>query len=210
MAREIQSNELPQGETLHLFADPLYCYHTDHVEDLVTLDMIENTRKHLFKSQQFSNVGGYQSSHLVGQDDKHGDWSKLYAHVEEHMRKYLEQNGCRYPDVKMKGSGLWINVNGRGHYNKPHNHVGTSFSGIFYVQVPKHSGGLYFMRGSQQNGHIEMMCSQPEYGPLFEIMPSAGDLFLFPSELVHGVYPNYSKSDRISVSFNINIVGWAY
>ena len=95
MAREIQSNELPQGETLHLFADPLYCYHTDHVEDLVTLDMIENTRKHLFKSQQFSNVGGYQSSHLVGQDDKHGDWSKLYAHVEEHMRKYLEQNGCR-------------------------------------------------------------------------------------------------------------------
>ena len=83
-------------------------------------------------------------------------------------------------------------------------------SGIFYVQVPKHSGGLYFMRGSQQNGHIEMMCSQPEYGPLFEIMPSAGDLFLFPSELVHGVYPNYSKSDRISVSFNINIVGWAY
>ena len=35
-------------------------------------------------------------------------------------------------------------------------------------------------------------------------------MFIFPSELYHGVYPNYSREERISVAFNLNILGYQY
>jgi uncharacterized protein (TIGR02466 family) len=38
------------------------------------------------------------------------------------------------------------------------------------------------------------------------IPPEVGKLIIFPSWLDHGVNPNLSDTDRISMSFNINLM----
>ena len=195
------------GTNLNLFYDPIY-HVNDGGENIVDVDLIMATRLIHQNSMEFSNVGGYQSPTNPKNLDK---FQRLYDFVEEHLCIYMQNQGCSKPRLKFTGAGLWININGRGHYNKIHNHPETHFSGIYYVQVPQHSGALYFARDGSRSFQIEALCGDavPEYGPLFEVMPDKGDLFIFPSELNHGVYPNYSRKDRISVSFNINIVGWA-
>ena len=82
----------------------------------------------------------------------------LFTYVEEHLNKFMDHLGCNKPALKYAGGGLWVNINGRGHYNKPHNHPETHFSGIYYVEVPEHSGALYFQRRQMQSFQIEALC----------------------------------------------------
>ena len=204
MSIQIESENLPAG--MHnLFPTPLRYVNVG--TQLVTDQMITDTREELFKSMEFSNVGGYQSAPVI----KGNVWQPLFQVAKAQLVKYLEELGAKSSiDWNIHGAGLWLNVNGRGHYNKVHNHGGTHFSGIYYVKVPPKSGMLYFQRPSQHNTVLEEHCRQEEYGPLFEVMPRDGDMFIFPSELNHGVYPNYSREERISIAFNLNIIGYQY
>ena len=209
MAKDAHTGmKLPSdGNYMQLFYDPIY-HVNDGGKEIVDQALVIDTRILHQESNQFSNVGGYQSPTNPKNLEK---FEPLFTYVEEHLNKFMDHLGCKRPALKYAGGGLWVNINGRGHYNKPHNHPETHFSGIYYVQVPEHSGALYFQRRQMQSFQIEALCGDrnPEYGPLFEVMPEKGDLFLFPSEMYHGVYPNFSRQDRISVSFNINIHGWA-
>ena len=204
MSIQIESENLPEG--IHnLFPSPII--YNNVGTQLVTDQMITDTRESFFKSMQFSNVGGYQSAPVI----KGTAWQPLFQVAKAQLVEYLNGLGGNTGVVwNIQGAGLWLNVNGRGHYNKPHNHAGTHFSGIYYVKVPPKSGMLYFQRPSHNNPIIEEHCKNREYGPLFEVMPRDGDMFIFPSELNHGVYPNYSREERISVAFNLNIIDYQY
>ena len=204
MSIQIESESLPEG--IHnLFPSPIIYKNVG--TQLVTDQMITDTRKDLFKSMQLSNVGGYQSAPVI----KGSAWQPLFQVAQAQLVDYLNGLGANTGVMwNIQGAGLWLNVNGRGHYNKPHNHGSTHFSGIYYVKVPPKSGMLYFQRPSMQNCMIEEHCKNREYGPLFEVMPRDGDMFIFPSELNHGVYPNYSREERISVAFNLNIIDYQY
>lgn len=204
MSIQIESENLPEG--IHnLFPSPII--YNNVGTQLVTDQMITDTRESFFKSMQFSNVGGYQSAPVI----KGTAWQPLFQVAKAQLVEYLNGLGGNTGVVwNIQGAGLWLNVNGRGHYNKPHNHAGTHFSGIYYVKVPPKSGMLYFQRPSHHNPIIEEHCKNREYGPLFEVMPRDGDMFIFPSELNHGVYPNFSREERISVAFNLNIIDYQY
>ena len=198
-----ESSNLEQ-KTHNLFPTPITYKNVG--TDLVTEELVYKTQKEYHKSMEFSNVGGYQSSPAI----KGPAWQPLFMIAKSVLTEHLKDSNAKITEWNIQGGGLWMNVNGRGHYNKPHNHGGTHFSGIYYVKVPPKSGALYFMRPGPHNPIIEEHCKFPEYGPLFEVMPRDGDMFIFPSELYHGVYPNYSREDRISIAFNLNIMGYQY
>lgn len=102
----------------------------------------------------------------------------------------------------------WVNVNFPGTSNARHCHPFAMLACTYYVKVPKNSGGLYF----DDSRSIETMWptvvdedpKRPWTFKSVRYQPSEGMIVLFPAWLQHGVEENRSKSDRISVSFNLS------
>lgn len=103
----------------------------------------------------------------------------------------------------------WANINGTGSMNCPHSHPGAQWSGVYYVKTPEaksspSSGMLEFL--DPRGGSITSQAIRGAecFSPKYSILPRSGLLVLFPSYLVHWVYPNDSTEERMSIAFNIN------
>ena len=90
----------------------------------------------------------------------------------------------------LKLKEFWINVNKPGDSNAAHTHHDITppvsppgISGVFYIRIPEGDAGDILF------GHER-------------VQPYENLLILFPSDMVHMVYPNNTDNDRISLSFN--------
>jgi uncharacterized protein (TIGR02466 family) len=108
----------------------------------------------------------------------------------------------------VEGEG-WTNVSERGAFNTPHAHGEFLWSGVYYVNTPEtssaKSGMLEFIdprRGASVGGNLRPAI----FSPKFQIRPRSGLMLIFPSYLLHWVYPNQEVSPRVSIAFNAKIV----
>ena len=99
----------------------------------------------------------------------------------------------------------WMNVNPTGSFNAPHTHPGAHWSGVYYVSQPAvekgNSGMIEFLdpRSDLPNWRV---LDAPSFKIKKKLRPMPGDLILFPSYLLHWVYPNEADGDRVTVAFN--------
>ena len=99
----------------------------------------------------------------------------------------------------------WMNVNPPGGYNAPHSHPGAHWSGVYYVSQPEvevgNSGMIEFLdpRSDLPNWRI---LQANAFRAKKRIRPAPGTLILFPSYLVHWVYPNETSDERVTIAFN--------
>ena len=151
-----------------------------------------------------SNYGGWQSKPSLGQDNdliRH----KLYKIFNETINKLLIG--------RVIIDGWWININGHGSFNLSHNHPNCDLAGVYYVQVPKDSGVIYFENPHNFYARNELDNYTPDaktglsQGIDSSCQPTEGMLLVFPSYLRHGVSLNASQEDRISISFNLRVIG---
>jgi len=114
----------------------------------------------------------------------------------------------KFPIARMDG---WVNTNGMGGMNIPHDHPGYMWSGCYYVSAPAtkvekdknhRSGVLEFLdpRGSVLSASVP---NSETFNIRIQRQPQEGVLFIFPSYVWHWVYPNEEDSERISIAFNI-------
>jgi hypothetical protein len=85
--------------------------------------------------------------------------------------------------------GFWFNAQGPGQETSLHTHEEDNelLSGVYYVDVPKHSGKLVLIDGQLTT----------------RIMPKAGHFLFFPPSLPHRVEANRGTQQRLSIAFNI-------
>ena len=99
----------------------------------------------------------------------------------------------------------WMNINPPGGFNAPHTHPGAHWSGVYYVSQPEietgSSGMIEFLDPRTDLPHWRLLKSSA-FRPKRGLRPKAGEMILFPSYLVHWVYPNESGDERISIAFN--------
>lgn len=99
----------------------------------------------------------------------------------------------------------WMNANAPGAFNAPHTHPGAHWSGVYYVTQPRvetgNSGMIEFLDPRVDLPHWRLLQSST-FSPKRRIRPEAGEMILFPSYLVHWVYPNETDEERVSVAFN--------
>ncbi len=103
----------------------------------------------------------------------------------------------------------WINVNGPGAYNAPHEHPGWTFSGTYYVSMPTMSagrGGMIEFLDTRMGVSVFGLAGAESFASKHTLRPAAGDLILFPCWLKHWVYPNEAAEERVSVAFNLRFV----
>jgi uncharacterized protein (TIGR02466 family) len=128
---------------------------------------------------------------------------------------YAREAGISY-DLEWVLQG-WANVNMKGDYHNLHNHPHSWLSGTYYISVPDQSDADLF-RSDLNPASISFFDPRPQANmnairndgqvdPEHRLLPSAGDLFLWPAFLHHLVHPNMAESPRISISFNV-VLKW--
>lgn len=99
----------------------------------------------------------------------------------------------------------WMNMNPPGGFNAPHTHPGAHWSGVYYVNQPDvetgNSGMIEFLDPRSDLPSWRLLKASA-FRPKFKIRPEAGQMILFPSYLMHWVYPNESDEERVTVAFN--------
>jgi hypothetical protein len=80
---------------------------------------------------------------------------------------------------------IWVCVNGRGHYNRRHQHNPGRMSGAYYVTTPSPVAAIVFH--GEQDVRVE---------------PEPGMLLVFDGGYEHSVEPNQADADRVVVSCN--------
>ena len=103
-------------------------------------------------------------------------------------------------------NSMWIVEQQPGEYNPIHVHTDCDVSTVMFLKAPiflpsekpdrDDDGTIYFVGGSGSNDKLKMSS--------LKVKPKPGQFFIFPSHLMHTVYP-YKTNDnfaRRSVSFN--------
>ena len=146
------------------------------------------------------NVGTGHNSYQTGIPKKYIDNSFFLGYVihfgELYLRttnsQYKDMNGSYYRKIMMRdnvghydGYDIWMNFTYKGDDNPIHNHAGN-FSSIIYVKDED---------------------SQPTIFPSINYVhtPKEGEMLLFPSHLQHEVNVKQTESERISISYNLNL-----
>jgi uncharacterized protein (TIGR02466 family) len=149
-----------------------------------------------------SNVGGFQTNNFTENNFKNKNiFNDLFI---EPVSYFLSSFKIK-KQFKINNFNFWINKNYPKTYNIAHAHGNNKISGIYYLEVPPQSGSLVFQNGDNIKLNSNDIFDDPNFYPLYRIFPKKFDLFLFFSETIHYVEPNFSNEDRISVAFNIDI-----
>ena len=104
---------------------------------------------------------------------------------------------------------IWVNFMKAGEWNPAHFHAGC-ISCVMYLQVPKEIEEENTQSESSKNsnqpsaGRIQWTYGESIHfsESFFTQTPKEKDVWFFPADLKHFVYPFKSKSERISISCN--------
>ena len=183
-----------------IFLNSIYQANLNDISNKKILSEIDLVKKIDLDGVLFSNRGGWQS-HAIG-------YSKIDPDTE--VKKLFNLALSIVDDIykiwgisdKIEKADMWFNINGPGAYNSEHDHAGSKMSAVYYVDVPKDSGNLVFVRPDNQN-HFFYAKNPTEYTfQSYEICPSDGLLVICPSNLRHYVTPNISQKNRVSIAIN--------
>lgn len=168
----------------------------------------ERDRKGVRKSN-FPELGSWHSHVKLHKD---ATFTGLVQHVDAAAALMCRELGY-HRSYRLKIGTMWSIVNPPGGLNRAHIHPGCIWSGVYYVQAPKNSGGIEFIDPRTQN-----LMSPAKFIPntrrprkcwtKVRYKPVAGRMLIFPSWLYHSVEPNRSRAkgrdaDRVILSFNL-------
>jgi uncharacterized protein (TIGR02466 family) len=149
-----------------------------------------------------SNGGGWQSDTL---DLATPELAELFAEVHKRLEE-VHRAFAFNPSMRQVITEAWININQKGHFNYSHDHPGSLFSAVYYVEGGADKGDLELKTPIAPHTYTisnEMVGSFNAFtGHAMLIPPVTGDLLIFPSWLLHRVNMSQSNEDRISIAFN--------
>jgi uncharacterized protein (TIGR02466 family) len=150
---------------------------------------------------------GYTASNVLGWHSK----TNLFELPEVQPFKHIVDGAIAqvaeamgYGGVRILPANCWANVSPKYASNKIHDHANCLLSGVYYVKTPQDCGTIMF---------YDPRDAKTFYKPVVKGFTAytadavahaaeAGVLLIFPSWLKHGVEPNLSDDDRVSISFN--------
>ena len=149
-----------------------------------------------------SNAGhGWQSNDGI-------DTSPIFTKAMREIKKVVGRELMHYMGAEPGTSecimhNSWANVNYKHGWNAPHLHNGCYYSGVMYIRADGDEGGIRFL-----DTHYKVVGNMPAMPRMRESIihyPRTGDLYIFPSGLMHMVEPNTTDKERYSISFNCEV-----
>ena len=138
----------------------------------------------------------------------------LYEYLQAMLYNYvwnsLTRSGHELEKLSVHLDHMWIVSQYAGEYNPIHFHTYCDISSVIYLKVPEFEDRLKTKKlpeyKTQRDGMIEFVyktaCPTGMEKGSISFMPQEGQLVVFPSNLLHTVYPFQGKEERRSVAFN--------
>ena len=217
----------------HLFPSliheiPLYEYGENRDK---VIDYVYSERKNDPTGENYrTNRGGWQSN-----DGYYLGENPVRNLVLNSLGNYFNTNSIIKPGVNIYLTACWININKKGDFNVQHDHPGCHMSGVMYLKIPENKkdtkvsgvnsidgyadaigdpvgGEIAFANHNSFGSWKELFYYTDEFKKKYSqfgayyIEPKEGVMLFFPANLRHHVEPSKSDEDRISVSFNADLV----
>ena len=122
----------------------------------------------------------------------------------------LTREGIEVDQLEVKLDHMWIVSQYENEYNPIHFHTYCDLSSVMWLKIPemdqRSKNGKLPAYKTQRDGNIEFVYKTAcpgafERGSL-SFAPEPGSMVLFPSNLLHTVYPFQGPGERRSVAFN--------
>ena len=126
------------------------------------------------------------------------------------FRHYLDWN--RVKNYKCSLSSVWINKMTEHEYNPVHVHQGSLFTGlssVLILHIPESYGVEYSADDQPLNGQLMILGSASGQFANIDYQPyglKTGDLFVFPFDMRHCVYPFNGRGERLTIAANIDVL----
>ena len=122
---------------------------------------------------------------------------KFLAFLQETIHTFfdLHKDECGFYGItsdKIQLTDMWVNVMKKGDTHSPHIHGRSLYSFVLYINTTDNDAPFYYIEDGILNS-------------LGIHSGSQSMIMIFPSTMIHGVYPKTSDPERISVSGNISI-----
>mgnify|MGYP001175651722 CR=1 FL=1 len=124
----------------------------------------------------------------------------MYELLKSYVFNYVKS--CLNKEIKsFELKSCWAVCQFENDYNPIHWHDGH-LSGVMYTKMPKDLGTSY--KKENKNGKIAFIHGSTHLSvtSVYDVKPEIGDLYIFPSNMMHTVYPFFSDEERRSISFN--------
>ena len=153
------------------------------------------------EGERRSNRNGWQSDTFLWREEIF----KPLLDETLNASKIIANNLSNKELPQMVVRAMWGNINPKGGFNFTHVHPSGWMSGVYYIQLPEKNNEIVFQdpRSARMMDFQRSSLVKDEY---FSHYPKVGELLLFPSWLPHFVSPNTSDQNRISISFNVELI----
>ena len=148
------------------------------------------------KRRNLSNRGGYQSEPFPITSTPFGN--------------YINNSLSFISDYNL--SDAWLNINRNHDYNETHCHPESDLAFIWYITDNDDKLGLMnphaFTRSKLINIPNQIGSTEMPIEIVADVIYprcTAGDMLIFPADLLHSVLPTHKPEPRISISFNISL-----
>ena len=214
---EETNGEFVKEHTIRLpFSPPIYQSKFNSSELKVLQELAEDTRNSFRLGNKLS--GNIQEQRAV-ESLEQNIFYILAPHIREYVKFFTEKiklsgntgydtddNEIRdYSKLNFSLSALWFNYMTKNEFNPMHLHTGL-ISGVLMIKVPEEISQEHISIPIESNARCPGMLEwiRTGYGSgFYRKYPVEGEIYLFPSELHHQVYPYASDVERITASFNV-------
>ena len=196
----MNSNAQTELSCHNLFPTPLFVFNLKEHEQL--------NRQLLNLIYQLKTIDpGYTASNVLGWHSQANlfeiqELQQFKQTIDDAIAQVAQTMG--YGGVKILPANCWANVSPKHASNKIHDHANCLLSGVYYVKTPKDCGNIMFYdpRDAKTFYKPKVTSFTAYSADAVAHAAEAGVLLIFPSWLKHGVEPNLSEDDRVSISFN--------
>jgi len=183
------------------------------LNDYVVKEMLEITDQILIDKERTSS--GYQLAGQIKEESKidlklleEGGLDKFFDQVlASHVKYVLKDWGHVNQEISTLITEMWMVSQYENEYNPVHWHEGCTLSCTLYLKIPEYEQ-RNIPNKNNRDGQICLINGNPSSpfvsleNPLVTFDPKVGDMYVFPSRMLHCVYPFQGTGERRSVAFN--------
>jgi len=133
----------------------------------------------------------------------HGSLARVVAELNQYSAEQMSKFRFNYH--------AWFHITRKGGFQSVHNHPNASWSGIFCVDPgqpasdPREGKVRMYDPRTNANMFMDPGCENlqsPYNFSSMEIQHEAGKLWIFPSYMMHEIFPYHGEKPRVVVAFN--------
>ena len=173
-------------------------------------------RKHKLYPANKQLVGKIENEHSLFFDGAPNNKMQPHRHLPDNVMKwfwqifkhYLDWNNIQYFNMHL--NSCWINEMKEHEYNPIHIHQGTLYTGLSSVMIlklPQQTGVEYSAADTPTNGRLQILGNSSGQFCTSDYAPETKEreVYVFPYDLRHSVYPFNGPGLRRTLSFNCDV-----